>query len=151
MPIEMEVQMVPVHARRFRRPIMMESKEVTQLLDGMWKKDVSMSIDEPTPREYLPLLNHPSPTKPKEDLRITHHVTQIITELAQNGGHLMSLGTSILPALVYNPLEISNSVLIIYSFLKLAGRFEFVKHGLLGLGTAHLKCLVKLTGLERLA
>jgi hypothetical protein len=128
-----------------------DSREVTQLLDGMWKKDISISIDEPTPREYLPLLKHPSPTKPVGDLGITHHVTQIITELEQNGGHLMSLGTSILPALVYSPLKISNSVLIIYSFLKLAGRFDFVKHGLLGLGTAHLKCLVKLTGLEKLA
>jgi hypothetical protein len=114
-------------------------------------EEISMSIDETTPREYLPLLNHPSPTDPVEDLRMTHHVTQIVTELEKNGGHLMALGTCSLPASVCSQLRVSVSVLIIYSFLKLAGRFEFVKHGLLGLGTAHLNCLVKLTDLERLA
>jgi hypothetical protein len=82
---------------------------------------------------------------------MTHHVAQIITELEKNGGHLMSLGTSSLPALVSSLLEIFDIVLIIYSFLRLAQRFEFVKHGLLGLGTAHLNSLVKLPYLGRLA
>ncbi len=57
-----------------------------------------MSVDETTPREYLPLLSYPSPTEPVENRRMTHHVSQIITELEKNGGHLMALGTSSLPA-----------------------------------------------------
>jgi hypothetical protein len=67
-----------------------------------------MSIDETTPAEYLPLLKHPSPTQPTEDLRMTYHVSQITTELQKNGGHLMALGTSSLPVSVCgNPGKIA--------------------------------------------
>ena len=43
-----------------------------------------------------------------------------------------------------------NSLLTIYRFLRLAGSYDFVKFAMLGLGTAHLNCLVKLTELEKL-
>lgn len=48
----------------------------------------------------LPLCSNPSPTEFMEDPRMTHHVTQIVTELEKNGGHLMALGTCSLPGLV---------------------------------------------------
>jgi len=68
---------------------------LSALLEG-----ISISVDESTPSEYLPLLRSPPPTEPVENLRMTHHVTQIITELEKNGGHLMALGTCSLPASV---------------------------------------------------
>lgn len=73
--------------------------EITSL--GKLLAEISMSIDETTPLEFLPLLKHPPPTQPVEDLRMTHHVSQITTELVKNGGHLMSHGTSVLPKSVF--------------------------------------------------
>jgi hypothetical protein len=54
----------------------------------------------PSLLEYLPLCKNPPHTEFVEDLRMTHHVTQIVTELEKSGGHLMSLGTCSLPGLV---------------------------------------------------
>jgi hypothetical protein len=59
-----------------------------------------MSTCETLSHEYLPLLNRPAETEPVEDLRMIHHVSQIIIELEKNGGHLLALGTCSLPASV---------------------------------------------------
>lgn len=80
---------------------------------------------------------------------MTHHVTQIVTELGKNGGYLMAFGTCSLPGLV-EWFVVLVSALIVNRFLRLVVRFEFVKYALLDLGAAHLNCLVKLTELERL-
>jgi hypothetical protein len=123
--------------------------EITSM--GKLLAEISMAIDETTPLEFLPLLKHPSPTQPVEDLRMTHHVSQITTELQKNGGHLMSHGTSVLPKSVFTTYRNGvETLLITRRFLELAARHSFVKHALLGLATAHLNFLVKLTELERL-
>ena len=48
---------------------------------GILLEQISTFLDRATPLEYLPLCSNPSPTESVEGLCMTHHVTQIVTEL----------------------------------------------------------------------
>ena len=50
--------------------------------------------------ESLPLLKHPSPTESMVDLRMNHHIKEVITALEKSGGHRMAFGIASIPELV---------------------------------------------------